>query len=261
MWRIRSSIVIDRSAGTVSIGPCPARTRSFSTATRRLPSCGRNRSIGSASPRRPSSHSNSPATPVMGLVMEAMANSGVARHWGASVRAEMANGFVEDKAPVPGDRDDRAGELASFDLGVQRRDDPAKPRGGHADRFRLRTRQRVLVGDRPRLCLRWFRSRRSSRFSWRSFSEPRGNTVDGGAWVNPDRRRISRSGFHPEPHQRLRLWTPPSAGRLEPITFKFGISKGSRLSAPLVGVPGGDRRVRACPGEGQAKAGGGALSA
>ena len=68
-------MVIDRSAGTVSIGPCPARTRSFSTATRRLPSCGRNRSTGSASPRRPSSHSNSPATPVTGLVIDAMANS------------------------------------------------------------------------------------------------------------------------------------------------------------------------------------------
>ncbi len=70
----------------------------------------------------------------------------VARHWGASVRAEVADGFVENKVFPPGDRDDRTGKLASFDLFVQRSDDPAKSRGGHADRFRLRTRQRVAGG-------------------------------------------------------------------------------------------------------------------
>ena len=40
----------------------------------------------------------------------------VARHRGAPVRAEMADGFVEHQVPVPGDRDDRAGQLAGFDL-------------------------------------------------------------------------------------------------------------------------------------------------
>ncbi|MDB5398066.1 MAG: hypothetical protein JWQ55_84, partial [Rhodopila sp.] len=40
----------------------------------------------------------------------------VARHWGASVRAEVANGFVENQVPMSGDRDNRAGQLAGLDL-------------------------------------------------------------------------------------------------------------------------------------------------
>ena len=32
----------------------------------------------------------------------------------------MANGFVEHEMPMPGDRDNRAGQLASLDPGVQR---------------------------------------------------------------------------------------------------------------------------------------------
>ena len=66
---------MERFAGTVWIGSRPASTAPFSTATRRSPSSGRCRSMGSARPRRPSSHSISPATPVTGLVMDAMANS------------------------------------------------------------------------------------------------------------------------------------------------------------------------------------------
>ena len=53
-------------------------------------------------------------------------------------RAEMADGFVEDQAPMPGDGEHRARQLAGFDLGVQRRDDAAEPGGGHADRFGCR---------------------------------------------------------------------------------------------------------------------------
>ena len=169
-------MVIDRWAGTVSIGPCPASTRSLSTATRRLPSCGRNRSTGSASPRRPSSHSSSPATPVTGLVIDAMREQRVERHRRASVRAEMADGFVEHQAPMPGDRDDRARQLASLDLGVQRGDDPGKPRRRHADRFRLRARQSALV------------CRGSGHFappgSTGVIPEPAASVSDGGGQVN-----------------------------------------------------------------------------
>ena len=42
----------------------------------------------------------------------------VARHRGASVRAEMAKGFVENQVAPPGYRDYRAGQLAGFDLFV-----------------------------------------------------------------------------------------------------------------------------------------------
>jgi hypothetical protein len=69
----------------------------------------------------------------------------VKRHRRASIRAEMANGFVKNQAPMPGDRDDRAGQLADFDRGIQRGDDPGEPRGGHADRLRHRARQSVFV--------------------------------------------------------------------------------------------------------------------
>ena len=65
----------------------------------------------------------------------------VAWHRGALVRAEMANGLVKHQMPPPGNRNDRARQSASLDLGVQRRDDPSEPRGGHADRFRLGYRQ------------------------------------------------------------------------------------------------------------------------
>jgi hypothetical protein len=43
------------------------------------------------------------------------------------------------------------------------------------------------------------------------------------------RRRVKR-GFTPRPDQRLRLWTPPSAGRLEPNTSSMGLRRpGLRL--------------------------------
>ena len=54
----------------------------------------------------------------------------------------MANGFVQHQVPMPGDRDDGAGQLARFDCGVQRGDDTAQPCGGYADRFRLGVGQR-----------------------------------------------------------------------------------------------------------------------
>jgi hypothetical protein len=57
----------------------------------------------------------------------------------------MADGFVENQAAMAGDGDNRAGQLAGFDLGVQRGDDPGEPRGGHADCFRFGARQRVFV--------------------------------------------------------------------------------------------------------------------
>jgi hypothetical protein len=64
----------------------------------------------------------------------------IARHRDASVRAEVANGFVENKVLSSGNRDDRAGKLACFNLFVQRRDYSTKSRRRHADRFWLRTR-------------------------------------------------------------------------------------------------------------------------
>jgi hypothetical protein len=89
---------------------------------------------------------------------------------------------VENKVLPSGDRDDRTGELASINLTVQRSDDPAKSRGGHADRFRLRTRQRsagraFVCGVFGHVCY--------SPFSWRSFSELWGKLSNGGGWVNP----------------------------------------------------------------------------
>ena len=64
----------------------------------------------------------------------------IERHRVASVWAEMANGFVENKVLSSGNRDHRAGKLASFNLFVQRGDYPTKSRRRHADRFRLHTR-------------------------------------------------------------------------------------------------------------------------
>ena len=96
----------------------------------------------------------------------------VERHRRASVRAEMADGFVEDQAPMPRDGDDRAGQLAGFDLGVQRGDDPGEPRGGHADRFRLRARQSVLV-------CRGCGHIAPPGFRWRSTPEPAVSLSDG----------------------------------------------------------------------------------
>lgn len=58
---------------------------------------------------------------------------------------------MENQVPPAGDRDDRAGQLAGFDLGIQRGDYPTKSRGGHADRFRFRTRQRDAGGWAGRL--------------------------------------------------------------------------------------------------------------
>jgi hypothetical protein len=64
----------------------------------------------------------------------------IARHRGASVRAEVADGFVKNKVLSSGNSDDRTGKLACFNLFVQRSDYSIKSRGRHADRFRLRTR-------------------------------------------------------------------------------------------------------------------------
>jgi hypothetical protein len=75
VWRARSISVIGRVAGTVFSG-LP------STATRRSPSCGKKRVIGSPMERRPSSSSVSSVTPVSGLVMLAMgkmASTGIGR--------------------------------------------------------------------------------------------------------------------------------------------------------------------------------------
>ena len=48
-----------------------------------------------------------------------------------------------------------------------------------------------------------------------------------------------RSGFHPEPHQRRCLWTPPRAEPLEPVTL-VSDSKGSAFG----GGPGGNATGR-----------------
>ena len=45
--------------------------------------------------------------------------------------------------------------------------------------------------------------------------------------------------FHPEPHQRPRLWHPPSAGRLEPIPFRIAFVKPGLFGFAFGGGPGG----------------------
>ena len=132
--------MIDRSAGTVSIGSLSGehaliQHRDAPVAELRQETLDR---IGQPEaaflPQQQPGHAGD------GLGHGCDGEQGVARHRGAPVRAEVADGFVEHQAPVPGDRDDRAGQLAGFDLGVQRGDDPVEPGGGHADRFRLRRR-------------------------------------------------------------------------------------------------------------------------
>ncbi len=70
----------------------------------------------------------------------------VARHRGALVGAEMADGLVEDQTAVARNGDDGAGELAGLDLGVQRGDDAGEAGGGDTDGFGGGGRERARCG-------------------------------------------------------------------------------------------------------------------
>ena len=119
----------------------------LSTATFIALNSGMNFETGSSSRIFPSSISIITATPVTGLVEEAMRNEGVRAHRPLRVEVHQAVGLEMHHGPPAADQRDGPGDPMLVDVAADHVIDPMESLGREADVFRLRPGQRVIRRD------------------------------------------------------------------------------------------------------------------